>query len=159
MEELNKTKHHPENTRLCEHVKTLKSVDLDLLVHGIATEETNKIDCTECGNCCSKLQPPFTHSDIEKIVATEGITEDKLKNKFLVLDAKNQIHYLKTSPCSFLCDKKCTIYLNRPQACSDYPHLHQAHFKYRLKSIFDNYEICPIVYNTVERLKIKLGIC
>lgn len=159
MEKFSKKKSHPENLDLATRIKKIPSSELDRLVHGIASAETAKIDCTTCGKCCNKLQPPFHQQDIERIAKKTGITAKTIKDEILVFDAKHQIHYLKQSPCYFLCDKKCTIYGLRPQSCADFPYLKQAHFKYRIKQVLDYYEICPIVYNTIERLKLSLGLC
>lgn len=151
---MQKEKNHLENKLLQEKLKTLDSKHIDALAHPIAKEETELFDCTTCGKCCAKLQPPFTSKDIERIESHHGPLVE-----LLVLDPSNEQYYLKESPCTFLRDNKCSIYNERPQACADYPHLHQSHFKYRMKSIMENYSICPIVYNTIERLKTALGVC
>jgi len=151
---MQKKKVHIEHQALKEVLSGMNSRDVDQLVHPIAEEETKKIDCTSCGKCCQVLQPPFTALDIQQLEEVKSSLID-----LLVLDPSNQQHYLKQSPCHFLCKNKCTVYKNRPQACADYPHLHQPHFKYRFNSVMENYEVCPIVYHTVERLKLALNVC
>ncbi len=151
---MQKSKNHPENLALKEKLRALKSADIDTIAHAIAAEETQKTDCTTCGKCCQTLQPPFTQKDIKRIE-----TEHTSIIELLVLDPSNQQYYLKQSPCHFFHDNKCNIYNERPQACADYPHLHQPHFKYRINTTMDNYAVCPIVYYTIERLKVALGVC
>ena len=137
-------------------VKESSSKNLDLVVHQIAAKETAKVDCTTCGNCCKTLQPPFSKEDIDVVNKVAQPNWDKTHLKF---DVKNQVHYLSKSPCLFLCNLKCSIYKNRPVACATYPGLHLPHFKYRFNYFKDNYHICPIVFNTIEKLKNKFGIC
>jgi Fe-S-cluster containining protein len=66
------------------------------------------------------------------------------------------IRFLNSTPCQFLKDKKCTIYDLRPEECNSYPYLHKTNIVSRLFGIIENYEICPIVYNVFEQLKIEL---
>ena len=65
--------------------------------------------------------------------------------------------YLNSKPCQFLKDKNCTIYELRPEECHAYPYLHKDDFTSRLFGVIENYEICPIVYNVYELLKLKLN--
>ena len=65
--------------------------------------------------------------------------------------------FFKHAPCKFLKDRKCTIYEDRPEDCSSYPHLHKDDFIFRLWGIIDNYSVCPIVFNVFEKLKDELN--
>lgn len=149
---------HPENKALLSLIKGSKNQYLDGLMHHIAAEETQKIDCTICGKCCQKLQPPFATEDINRIDENETPQAEWVR-KCLLWDEQNQMHYLKKSPCLFLKGTRCDIYKSRPSACSTYPGLHLPHFKYRIKYIMSQYSVCPIVYNSIERLKIALNLC
>ena len=60
--------------------------------------------------------------------------------------------FLKSKPCQFLKDKKCTIFDLRPEECNSYPYIHKEDFISRLHGVISNYEICPIVYNVYELL-------
>ncbi len=150
---------HQENLQLKVVLKTLSSKSIDQIVHQIAKEETAKIDCTLCGNCCKNLHPAVTDDDAKNLADFYNTNIENIFLNFTNYDDEKKMNYMKNAPCSFLCENKCTVYNARPASCIDYPHLHQAHFKYRLKQVFDNYNICPIIYNTIEGLKKTLGIC
>jgi hypothetical protein len=60
---------------------------------------------------------------------------------------------IKTSPCLFLKDLKCSVYESRPADCKSYPHLHKKDITSRLLGVIDNYSECPIVFNVYEELK------
>ena len=125
------------------------SKEIDELVKPIVLKEYKTYDCTTCGKCCQKLHPAFTQEDIAKIVMEEGVQD---VTQLLYKDRLSSVYYLKDKPCAFLQKKKCGIYQNRPASCADYPHIHQPHFKYRKKSIKENYKICPIVQNVLYEL-------
>jgi len=148
-----KSSSHPENIAFVKRLRDLKDKVIDNTAHLIAQEETLKIDCTTCGNCCKSLHPALSEVDIANLSIKLCLDKVTVKNKFSEYDSQKKMHYMKSSPCSFLIANKCSIYDARPLSCQDYPHLHQPHFKYRLKQIMFNYNICPIVYNTIERMK------
>ena len=147
---------YPNHKILLQRLEAIGSNALDEIVAPIATKETNAIDCTQCGKCCAKLQPPFSDEDIEKITTKNELAEN-WQSDLLVFDYRNNIHYLKKSPCSFLCGTKCRIYQSRPAACATYPGLNLPHFKYRLSYFLGQYNICPIVKNTLDRLETQLN--
>lgn len=130
----------------------MSSKEVDDVFHIIAQEEENKIDCTECGKCCKSLQPAFTDVDVKRI---QGVCSN-VKEFLTEENSKENVFYLKKSPCTFLKGTICSIYDERPASCADYPHLQLPNIKYRKRSIKDNYMLCPIVYNSVESLLVKL---
>jgi Fe-S-cluster containining protein len=64
---------------------------------------------------------------------------------------------LKHVPCKFYKDKKCMIYPSRPEICASYPNLHKTEVSERIVGIMNNYAICPIVFNVIEELKVRVG--
>ena len=57
-------------------------------------------------------------------------------------------------PCPFLgSDKYCSIYEDRPNACREYPHLHQRNSLQKLGITYQNSLICPAVALALEKLK------
>ena len=66
-------------------------------------------------------------------------------------------YVLKTVPCDFLSeDNSCSIYKVRPKACREYPHTNRIKQHQILKLTEKNIEVCPAVYDIVEKLKKKL---
>jgi len=127
---------------------------VDKIVHKLNREISEKIDCTSCGNCCTKLKPNVTDQDIEKLSACLKISPEKIRNDYTVSEGSEQM--FKNLPCSFLKRKKCTVYDDGPDDCRSYPHLHKADFTSRLFQVIANYSVCPIVFNVFERLKHEL---
>ena len=66
-------------------------------------------------------------------------------------------YVLQTVPCTFLGeDNSCSIYEVRPKACREYPHTNRIKQHQILNLTEKNVEVCPAVYNIVEKLKKKL---
>ena len=111
------------------------------------------IDCTECAACCSGLQPEISREDYVRYSAA-GKESDFLSINDT--ESSTERFYIK-DPCCFLHNKRCSIYEDRPSACSGYPHLDQPGTRYRLRTIFEQTKICPIVFHVIEALKTETG--
>ena len=150
----NETENHQFRTFLKQH----SAAKIDKIAHAIYEKVNAEIDCTQCGNCCKKLMPSPTASEIETLSKKTGYdSPDAFKIDLLQFDAKDQAYFFKSKPCSFLENNCCTVYEDRPQSCRDYPNLHKKDFIFRMLSVIGNYGICPIVYNTLEQLKGEMG--
>lgn len=145
-----------ENQSFKAFLRNISSQEIDKKVHGITAEVSAKIDCLACANCCRNLEPELKKEEIAHLAGLKGMETIDFAKEYIHSDAVEDIDFLKQKPCIFLENTACTIYEKRPFSCADYPHLYKPHFKYRLKSIFRNYEICPIVYHTVETLKSEI---
>lgn len=143
-----------ENIFFKKHLRNFSSEKVDDLVHQLDKEITPKIDCTQCGNCCKKLDPELSSEEIEKLAAVKNESPEQFKQNYVLHDGKS--HFLKTKPCMFLMENKCSVYTSRPQACAGFPHLDLNDFKFR-NTFWSNYSLCPIVYNVIESLKEKTG--
>lgn len=136
----------------------LKSRDdrrIDGIVRRLYREISERIDCTQCGNCCRELKPLITSREIESLSNFIHIPKDKFKEDYIEGDEEGEFKVKKT-PCSFLKNNKCMVYKYRPSACKSFPHLHKREFTTRLIDVIQNYSICPIVFNVYEQLKIEL---
>jgi|LGVF01.1.fsa_nt_gb hypothetical protein len=133
-----------ENENLSFHnfLKGQDSDKIDAIVHRLNEEVTPQIDCLECGNCCMNLRPIATNEEVGKYAEEKDIEDVK---------------YLMSFPCKYLDDKKCTIYLDRYEECRSYPYLDKNKFVTRINGVLQNYEMCPIVFNVFELLKIEIG--
>jgi Fe-S-cluster containining protein len=124
------------------------------LANEVSMEVEKQVDCTLCGNCCRKLQPGLHHQEAERLASLSQIDEELFKQEHVLFEGEHC--YLKAKPCYFLQGNLCKIYDQRPESCRDFPHLRSGHFKYK-RSIWINYSLCPIVFNTIERMKKRLG--
>lgn len=144
-----------ENYRFRGYLKEQDSDEIDVIVHGLNREISGQIDCTKCGNCCRKLKPCITDQDLDILTRRLKMTLEQIEKNYTGIDEGDR--YFANVPCSFLEDKKCTIYEDRPADCRSFPHLHKKDFVFRLFSVIDNYSVCPIVFNVFEALKKELN--
>ncbi len=133
-------------------LKPIPSNILDNILKPIIEEETLKIDCTSCGNCCKAMQPALDQINAKNAANQLSISENQFYAKYGEYDPINKVHFIKSNPCAFLRENRCSIYSNRPESCRDFPHLSKPHFKYRIRKIVANAAICPIIENTLTRL-------
>jgi len=145
-----------ENYRFRVFLKGQEDDKIDIMVHKMDKEIRSQIDCKECGNCCIHLHPSVTDEEIETLSRLDHHTPIEYVAKNIVNDNSENMKYLKDTPCKYLHDKKCSIYLERPEDCKSYPHTQKEHFIHRTYSMIDNYGICPIVFNLFEQLKMEL---
>lgn len=145
-----------ENQNFKKVLSEFSSSEIDQKVFSIAAEVSENIDCLACANCCNKLEPELKKEEIAHLANLKGMETNDFAQAYVYSDEVEDIDFLKQKPCIFLAGNACTIYEDRPFSCADYPHLYKPYFKYRLKSILRNYELCPIVFHTVEELKIAL---
>jgi uncharacterized protein len=129
---------------------------IDRIVHRLDKEIRSRIDCEKCGNCCKSLRPSVTESEIDTLSRIDNITQHDFVTKFVEIDNLEGTKYLKDTPCKYLEDKICSIYINKPEDCRSYPHTQKSEFISRTLGMIDNYGICPIVFNLFEQLKEEL---
>ncbi|MFW5793761.1 MAG: YkgJ family cysteine cluster protein [Bacteroidota bacterium] len=146
-----------ENINFRSFLKGKDSDVIDKIVQRLNKEITSQIDCQECGNCCNILKPCVTESEIKKLSQIKGITQAEFISKYVEMDSFDNVKYLKDAPCIFLNEKSCSIYNDRPKDCKSYPHTQKSNFNSRTISMIHNYEVCPIVFNLFEKLKIELN--
>jgi len=130
--------------------------EIDLVVKPILEFVQRNIDCLLCGNCCRTIRPTITKGDMGKLKKELKLNIYEIIEKYTEKGEDEEL-LLRGKPCCFLNGNECKIYKNRPFDCESFPHLHKKRFTSRLFGIIDNLEICPIVYNVYEQLKIKLN--
>ena len=103
----------------------------------------------------------YLETNLSKIEHLASIRENEnirfrtfLKNKDDV-KVDEIVHRLHDEiiPCRYLDGKKCSIYEDRPAQCRNFPYTNADGFVSRLWGMIGFYEICPIVFNLMERLK------
>ncbi|MGY8988416.1 MAG: YkgJ family cysteine cluster protein [Flavobacteriales bacterium] len=144
-----------ENQKLFKRFKKLKPKVLDQLIHPIHEEVFACTDCLKCANCCTTTGPLFTDKDINRISKHLRIKPSEFTEKYLRID-EDRDYVLQTVPCTFLGeDNYCSIYDVRPKACREFPHTDRIKQSQLLKLTEKNIEVCPAVFEIVEKLKKK----
>ena len=144
-----------ENDNFQIFLKNQNEKEIDLLIQELNDSMTPQIDCTKCGNCCKSLMIHITAEETDQLSDHLKISVDQIKEQFIEQSEQGQM-ILNTVPCHFLTNTSCSIYEHRFTECREFPHLHKPHFIRRLFSTMRYYEICPIIFNVVEQLKIDL---
>ncbi len=145
-----------ENKRFFKSLKNIKPKVLDKIIHPLHDEVFKYTNCLECANCCKTTGPLFTDKDISRIAKHLRIKPLRFTERYLRID--EDIDYvLQTIPCTFLReDNYCSIYEVRPKACREFPHTDRIKQYQILKLTERNIEVCPAVYDIVEKVKKEL---
>ena len=145
-----------ENQQFIKRLKKVNTKVLDKLIHALHDKVFLCTDCLECANCCTTTGPLFTNKDIIRISKHLRQKPSEFTEKYLRID-EDRDYVLKVVPCIFLGeDNYCSIYDIRPKACKEFPHTERIKQYQLLKLLEKNIEVCPAVYDIVERLKKKL---
>jgi len=147
---------YKENQQFFKRLKKVKTKVLDKLIHPLHKEVFECTDCLKCANCCKTTGPLFTAKDISSIAKHLRIKPSEFTKKYLRID-EDRDYVLQSVPCIFLGkDNYCSIYDVRPKACREFPHTDRIKQHQLLNLTEKNIEVCPAVYNIVEKLKKKL---
>ena len=141
-----------ENENFREFLNNLNSDLVDEYVFELNKNISVLIDCTKCGACCNKLMINIEPSDIPRISSHLKINDDDFIDKYVERGTTMMI--MNSIPCTFLSKKMCTVYEGRFTECREFPNLHKPGFQKRLFATLMHYEICPIIFNVIENLKI-----
>jgi len=143
----------PETKTFFAKLKKKKPRKLDDIVHDIHNEVFEIVDCLDCANCCKSISPTLYDKDIERLAKHIKLKPSKLIEKYLYIDEEGDYVFQKT-PCPFLMpDNYCMVYASRPKACREYPHTDRKRFYQILDLTLKNTEVCPAVFDVVEKLK------
>ena len=158
--DLSKIKHlasirENENMRFRTFLKGKDGDKVDVIVHRLHEEITKQIDCALCRNCCRQLNVRLFPEEIAFLAQLESITPENYESEYCEKEGFGEI-YLKKLPCRYLDGSQCRIQENRPKKCQDFPYTAKKKFISRLLGMLSFYEICPIVFNLMEKLKTEL---
>ena len=134
------------------YLKTQDPTKVDEAVKKISDEVTAAIDCTACAKCCRALVIAPDYRDVSDLATRTEMTTQEFKKKYMRLDAEGDL-VLRQRPCPFLKSNRCSVYEARPALCRKYPYLDQGEFVGSINRTLRNLHVCPIVFNTYERLK------
>ena len=130
-----------------------KLESMDLRVHSLHADISERTDCLTCGNCCRSLGPRITDKDVERMAKTLKMKTSDLMGKYLKIDEDGDMIF-QSMPCPFLgSDNYCAIYEFRPKACREYPHTDRKRFYQVYHLSIKNAYTCPIVFEVLEELK------
>ncbi len=149
-------KKEEENDAFRSFMKNMDGDMLDKTVQQLNEIIAPQIDCTACGACCSHLMINVTVEECEKVSANLNINAATFKQQYIEESLQGKM-IINTIPCHFLEEKKCTVYAERFEECREFPHLHKSNFKGRLFGTLVHYALCPIIFNVIEELKLKIG--
>lgn len=108
-------------------------------------------DCTKCGNCCRNFVTAVEPSEMEKIADYLNMPVSELKESYIRSQDGGDVF---PAPCPMLQkDGKCRIYEVRPEECSGFPYTDRPNRIASLWGVLEFAEVCPVVYEIVERLK------
>lgn len=135
----------------CDHRKVIKQLP------ELHEDVFSRIDCLSCANCCKNHSPRFKTPDIKRIAKFLGMKEGVLIEKYLRLDEDND-YVLQQQPCTFLgSDNTCSIYEVRPSDCARYPYTDEDVLLKRPALTLKNAEVCPAVFEVMEKLSEGMG--
>lgn len=126
---------------------------LDAWVQTVAEPIIQAIDCTQCANCCQNLEVYLTQADTQRIAERVDIPLASLWD-YEAGQAQGEWALFTQRPCQFLCEKRCTIYADRPEACRIYP-VFTPDFRWTLQEMIPGASICPIIFhvlNIIQRI-------
>jgi uncharacterized protein len=133
----------------------LDDTDLDSLVRATADEVWEHIDCQSCGRCCRLDEITVDQKDIARLARRLKMTGVEFTRRY-IRSTQGEMG-MKAAPCPFFGASKCTVYEHRPQTCRDFPFLHSSGFRYRLLVLIEFSPLCPVIFNTLEVLKRRMG--
>ncbi len=144
-----------ENEHFKELMRETSSESLDKLVQELNAFISPTIDCTKCGNCCKSLMVCLNESEANALSIHLNKTREEFDLAYIE-KGSNGFMIMNQMPCHFLSNNKCTIYEHRFEGCKEFPALHLPNFKRRLFTTFMHYDRCPIIFNVVEQLKVRM---
>ncbi len=129
--------------------------NIDAIVTAKGEEVWKEISCLSCGNCCKKMTPTFTPSDIKRIATYLQMTAKEFKAKWLWQPPKDKDWVNVSLPCQFLnpTNNLCSIYEVRPADCASFPHFTKKNQQKYVYIYKQNLEYCPATFNLVEKIK------
>lgn len=111
-------------------------------------------DCSRCRNCCKMYYGTIPEEDVERDAEYLQMSREDFMNLYLNPAAQEEGYSTRHKPCDFLQkDGSCLLGEYRPESCRNYPHTDQPDRRGSLYSILDSAEVCPVVYEMLERLK------
>jgi uncharacterized protein len=153
----NSAKHEGRNFRFLRSLKLVPDPErIDALARELHEEAFRKIDCTRCASCCKSMTVAVSGADIDRIAGHLRLTREAFIADYLEVDEEEGGYRMKSIPCPFLHEDRCTIYQVRPATCAGFPHTLEKGFIHRTYLHSANTRECPAVYYIVEEMRDRL---
>ena len=108
-------------------------------------------DCCRCGNCCRRYSTVLSEEEIVNISNYLGMTRRQFLEDCLI---RGRDSLELPAPCRFLdMDGRCRIQDCKPEECKGFPYTDRPDRIESLYSILSAAEVCPVVFEILERLK------
>ena len=146
----------PENERFRKHLK--RHAMPERRIRRMAEEVEEAIDCRTCANCCRVATVRLAERDIARLSKYLRVSSAVFLRDYAEHTEEEGLVLRRTeSGCVFLTGNECSVYDQRPGNCSDFPHTvrGEGSFLSRMWDFTDRAVYCPIVYNTLEALKVE----
>jgi len=116
-------------------------------------------DCCKCANCCKSLDIFLNEEEVERLASCTTISKSDFIALYLTkTNTDDEKLYKFSDYCLFLeGDGTCDIYDRRPQDCRSFPFTDQPDRLQSMLSIIGHAEVCPVVFEILERLKVEYG--
>ena len=148
-----------ENERFRRHMKSRGHSDRILRRIGEGIQE--RIDCTQCANCCKVATTKVTERDAERLSRFLRIQPARFLADYTMQGGEEGaiLRRAEERGCVFLDGTTCTVYEARPESCRKFPHVVRGagSISSRMWQFVDRACYCPIVYNSLEAFKEELG--
>ena len=134
--------------------------ELDAQFLSLHKELFSEYNCRKCANCCKSCSILLAEDDITRISSFLEMAEDDFAAEYLAdADEDDEKPYVfKGKPCPFLHeDGSCGIQSCKPDVCDGYPFTDKPGRLWSLYSVIEHAEVCPVVFEILERLKKMYG--
>lgn len=133
----------------------------DRILRRIAQGIEDEVDCTICANCCRVATATVKERDVEKLARFLRIPVARFIAEYTTESDDEGLILRRTNAegCVFLSGNECTVYDVRPDSCQHFPHVVRGNgsIASRMWEFVDRACYCPIVYNSLEAFKEKMG--
>ena len=148
-----------ENARFLAFLKdNAESEELDRRFADFHNELFMGYDCCKCNNCCRSYSVGLSEPDIERLAEFLGLPSKRQFISSFDLHMEFGQEYVLNAPCQFLLPSgACSVEKIKPQVCRDYPYTDKPDRLSLFLTVIAMANVCPIVYEIVERLKTAYG--
>lgn len=151
------TKYRTSMRRFLSRVEKAPPEDLDAQAVEWDKAVWAETDCLQCSNCCRRMSPTYTFTDIKRIAEHLRMSPKQFKEKWLYKTKDGD--WMNTSqPCQFLDLKTnmCNVYEVRPLDCAGFPHLTKSPMPDYIHVHKQNVQYCPATFKFVQKMHAAL---